>query len=453
MVTEQIVAGARTVSNIAAHFVGLMQDAQRLIESYSASKRGYFTPTEDDEVRHLLVSYWQSRNALIELVGSFCDNQDQPKTDRPSGFLIAYAGALVLVDAARFMREQLHDRPVVRAKLNETEPHFGIPEGTYDTVQKSLTSPKHAWHLNYATRYFDQHSAELFELAGTEPVAPMIEIIKRLEERGRVDLGSCVLARVGVLARQLLDVLNRDLRSKALYGLQKSVSQLASRISTGPGHRPALPGHVVLKLRELLQPGDVLITRKEQGMTNYVLPGYWPHAALYIGDCEQLQRIGIADHPHVKPRWDRLRQCDLFEPRRVLEALKDGVWIRSLACPFESDALAVIRPRLARAQIAEAITRGLFHDGKPYDFDFDFTRSDRLVCTEVVYRSYEGIGGLAFELTRRAGRMTLAAEDLLRMAIDRVYFDPMAVYAPSHASDLLVGDATGPVIRDSMGGA
>jgi len=102
---------------------------------------------------------------------------------------------------------------------------------------------------------------------------------------------------------------------------------------------------------------------------------------------------------------------------------------------------------------AEAITRGLFHDGKPYDFDFDFTRSDRLVCTEVVYRSYEGIGGLAFELTRRAGRMTLAAEDLLRMAIDRVYFDPMAVYAPSHASDLLVGDATGPVIRDSMGGA
>jgi len=40
--------------------------------------------------------------------------------------------------------------------------------------------------------------------------------------------------------------------------------------------------------------------------------------------------------------------------------------------------------------IDEATARGLTHEGKPYNFDFDFTRSGRMVCTQVVYRSYEG---------------------------------------------------------------
>jgi len=59
----------------------------------------------------------------------------------------------------------------------------------------------------------------------------------------------------------------------------------------------------------------------------------------------------------------------------------------------------------------------------------------------VVYRSYEGIGDVQFELTRRAGRWTLSAEDLLAMALERRHFEPVAVYAPQHASDVSTGPA------------
>jgi Permuted papain-like amidase enzyme, YaeF/YiiX, C92 family len=139
--------------------------------------------------------------------------------------------------------------------------------------------------------------------------------------------------------------------------------------------------------------------------------------------------------------------CDLHEPRRVLEAMKDGVWVRSLKSPFDSDALAVIRPRLASADVAEALSRGMFHEGKPYDFDFDFTRSDRLVCTEVVYRSYEGVGGIKFQLKRRTGRLTLAAEDLLQMALDRASFEPLAAFCPVHSTQLQTGTDAEQLIR------
>jgi hypothetical protein len=131
----------------------------------------------------------------------------------------------------------------------------------------------------------------------------------------------------------------------------------------------------------------------------------------------------------------------------VLEAMKDGVWIRSLRSPFCSDAIAALRPRLPESCIAEAIGRGMFHEGKPYDFDFDFTRSDRLVCTEVVYRSYEGVSNVKFRLTRRAGRMTLAAEDLLQMALDREHFEPLACYCPSRNPRLLLEDEAEAMIR------
>jgi hypothetical protein len=95
----------------------------------------------------------------------------------------------------------------------------------------------------------------------------------------------------------------------------------------------------------------------------------------------------------------------------------------------------------------------MFHEGKSYDFDFDFTRSDRLVCTEVVYRSYEGIGGVRFDLSRRAGRLTLAAEDLLRMALDRNVFEPLAVFAPTRASSLLSGRDADDALRATMAGS
>ncbi len=449
MIPEEIFAGARTVIGVAEHFVDLKQTAFGMFESYVASNRGYFTPTEDEEVRHLLISYWQSRNALIELVVSFRDDEHLTDETRPTGFLVAYAGALVLVDAARFLRLYCEDRPIVRAKLNEPEPSFGIEAGTYDRIQKSLTSPVHAWHLYHAAQYFDDHQRQLQELAQDDLLAPLLIIIERLQATIKVGISEYATARAKVRTQKMVETVRRDLLSRAMYGLQKAVSRLLSEMSTSPGHQPGLPTSVAQQLRDVLQPGDVLITRKEHALTNYFLPGFWPHAALYLGNRQQLEAFGISNHANVQPRWARLLDCDQIEPGRVLEALKDGVWIRSLACPFASDALAVIRPRLKSADISEAITRGLFHEGKPYDFDFDFTRSDRLVCTEVVYRSYEGVGGLSFGLTKRAGRLTLAAEDLMGMALDRIHFDPVAVYARDYGKTLLLGESAERVMRET----
>ena len=80
------------------------------------------------------------------------------------------------------------------------------------------------------------------------------------------------------------------------------------------------------------------------------------------------------------------------------------------------------------------ISQAITHEGKLYNFDFDFFRADRLVCTEVVYRAFDGIGQMEFVLKQRAGRLTLSAEDLLDMAVDNRGFEPVAVFGAEGAS-------------------
>jgi len=196
------------------------------------------------------------------------------------------------------------------------------------------------------------------------------------------------------------------------------------------------------RLEALLRPGDVIVARHDRAVTNLFLPGFWPHAALYVGTEADRERMDVSIDSERAERW-----CD---DRRVLEALKDGVLFRPLEETLAVDAVAVIRPRLDDAGIAQALARAVRHEGKLYNFDFDFFRSDRLVCTEVVYRAYDGVGPLRIPLRERTGRPTLSAEDLLDLAVDGEGFEPVAVFgAPTCPDRLVEGEEARAAIRAS----
>jgi uncharacterized protein YycO len=135
----------------------------------------------------------------------------------------------------------------------------------------------------------------------------------------------------------------------------------------------------------------------------------------------------------------------------VIEAQKDGVRIRSVNSALSSDSVVVIRPKLHSTHIAAALAQALMHEGKPYDFDFDFCQSQRLVCTEVVYRAYEGIAGVQFELRRHIGRFALSTDDLLRMALADRYFEIAAVYLPTRLAAIATGPAATSMVRHVTG--
>ena len=439
MQTEDLESGLRTVVQMTAYFRDLKSRAAVIAERITPQERGYFTTVEDDDTRAVLVSYWHARNALFDLITSFQDDRESDDASRREAFLIAYAAALLLVDAARFLRETANRRPIVRSKFNEPAPQFGVPGGVYDAVQKSLMSARHGWHLYHAIRYFDEHEAELREIGQGTAYAPLLACIDELRHRLDVSITQFARAKLRTRADQVLRHVGRTVVGQALYGIQKLAGSLVADKYLRYGHRPGLPSDIAARIRKLLAPGDVLVVRKEYALTNYFLPGYWPHAALYLGDTESLVEMGVREQEHVKPRWARLLEVDSTSQGHVLESMRDGVNLRTLKSPFGSDSIVVLRPSISRQDLGTALARGLGHEGKAYDFDFDFRRADRLVCTEVVYRAFDGVGSIDIPLVQRAGRPTLSGSDLIQMGISQTNFTPVAVFAPLLTPGVVVG--------------
>jgi len=460
---EQLSAAARTVEQLADYLHDLKAEALTLFDASAVASRGYIPPSKELAVRQLQRSYWKTRNALLELVYEIRREVERLDRATPQQFLVALAAASLLVDGARFLRETFHGVTVVRRKLDEPDVVHGIPPRMYDEVQKSLTSPYHAWHLWQATRYYDRHHDKFVETAAAEGLQPMVAIIDRLRDRLRPPLWVYVRTRARVRGRRAARRVGRDVLGRAVYALQESLGRGMAHVSMRPGHAPSLPRAIRAEVVELLRPGDVLVVRKEFAATNYFLPGYWPHVALYLGTANDVHAIGLAEHEHVGCRLSQLASATpltaVLEPQLadawaegephpcVLEAMKDGVRIRSVNSALNSDSVVVIRPRMDEKHIAHALAQGMMHEGKPYDFDFDFCYSHRLVCTEVVYRAYEGVAGVQFDLRRHVGRFALAAGDLLRLALAGRHFEIVAVYSPKHSPRVERGGAAVAIVR------
>ena len=70
-----------------------------------------------------------------------------------------------------------------------------------------------------------------------------------------------------------------------------------------------------------------------------------------------------------------------------------------------------------RQEVIRAVKTAFSHWGKPYDFEFDFSSVDKLVCTEVVYRCYGGNSPgrpVSFPVEEIMGRTTMPAGNLVR---------------------------------------
>ena len=198
-----------------------------------------------------------------------------------------------------------------------------------------------------------------------------------------------------------------------------------------------------------LEPGDILLSRKNWYLSNVGLPGFWPHAILYIGTPEAFD--AYFDDPDVRryvegrggagmslgrfiqgrrpSRWFEYRLGDGDASYRVIEAISEGVVLNTLE-HAAGDYLAAIRPRLDKVAKARAIIEAFDHLDKPYDYNFDFATDHTLVCTELVWRSYrpgEGMPGLDLPLRKIMGRQTLPANDLVRRYADE-YGDPSAQF-------------------------
>lgn len=410
--------------------------------------RGFFRPSDDEEIAHWFARFLTQREALWAVINEVDAGINVPlgslrETEQWRQFLLGYAAACLLVRQDRFLLFSVATHTLIQRKLNEAFPEYRIARKQYSAIFSGYTDPFAALSLYEAMRVARRRRRQIAALVD-DPIAGVV--VRNLPE-----LESHLDPSKRNYLKRLFQFLSHRWRRRGASARQQTVfavlegfGRTASLIN--PGKTKCVTEKIREQIHPLLRPGDVLISRHRYALTNYLLPGNWPHASLYIGTPEQRAEYGIVVEPEVAARWS--------DGKCTLEALRDGVLFRPLSETLNVDSFVLLRPALDRAGIAEAIQRVVRHEGKSYNFDFDFFSSDKLVCTEVIYRALDGIKDIVLPLVERAGRQSLSAEDLLDLALDTDMFEPLAIFGcPPEHGRIITGAEVIPVLIASYRGA
>ena len=354
-----------------------------------------------------------------------------------SAYLAQYALAL------RFIRF-CDKNPDIDVVLNEPVPEVGLEKDTYTEFKQQFLN------VSAASEFV------VFETVYRHYDKPDFLGLKAALERDRKFIWKMSKGEGEKLTFKNAGAMIKKAGFAAYFPVQAGVSEwMGDTKVRRQGHSLVTPDQIE-ELRGLLQPGDILLERREWYLSNIGLPGYWPHAALYVGTPKEREEYFKGDEETldwVKTQGERsgdleamleLQRTRAYREHstpqemghrpRVIEAMSEGVSHTTLEHSADCDSLAVLRPRLSKKEKARAIVAAFQYSGRPYDFNFDFVTDSSLVCTELVSKAYEPAAdfkGLDFPVVNTAGHKVIPANKIA-WQYDKQYG------TPQQQSDLIV---------------
>lgn len=161
----------------------------------------------------------------------------------------------------------------------------------------------------------------------------------------------------------------------------------------------------------LLKPLDLIYEKRRSKLTDYTIPGHWGHVGVWLGTQEQLESLGIWDHPALDLFRDQISAGNsIYEVRRW------GLDFDNLESFSNLDEMAITRKKNLIAgpqnKIIEIFETLAAQDGKEYDFTFNVLATDKTTCTEIIYLSY---GHINWPTEHILGRKTISPNNVAEL--------------------------------------
>ncbi|MCB1321009.1 MAG: hypothetical protein KDK34_12190 [Leptospiraceae bacterium] len=349
-----------------------------------------------------------------------------PGSAREDSLLITYSAFLARYRFAMAFIERMENEPAFDTMLNEQYPELGIPSDSYAALKYRFL------HIGRATGFVAFNTLYKAHPGERRPV------LRQAIENDRDYVWDAGKWDGPMMTMQNAVAIVQSSGQSAWMPVQAGVAEWMGDTKVLRLGRALINEQQIHTLSAQMQPGDFMLQRREWYLSNIGLPGFWSHAALYIGTAQK--RAAYFDDPAVK-QWVRSRGITSgdfnemlqrhfpeayrrsLEPEsdhipQVLEAMSEGVVFTSMEHSAAADSVAALRPDVSVLEKAPAIYRAFSFAGRPYDFNFDFRTDAELVCTELIYKAYEprvGYGGIQIPLVEMLGRYTLPANEYARL--------------------------------------
>jgi len=345
---------------------------------------------------------------------------------KKESFFAGFACFLAQYRLALDYIERIERNPAMHVMLNEAVPELGLKEGTYALLKYrflNIIRGVEFARLDVLYTYYRSDKSPL----QTEMDEDIAAIWAAGKGKGPT-----------LTAQNALRIVS-DFGFTTWFPVQKGVSELMGDIKVWRPDISLITPVQIEQLAKKLQPGDILLQRREWYASNVGIPGFWTHAALYIGSpdertvffrnqglskwfAEQGSKDGTLDGllRSLYPNHYRLSMVPQEEKHipRILEAIGEGVSSTTLEHSASADSIVVLRPKLTQKAIAQAILKAFHYYGRPYDFNFDFRTDSELVCSELIFKAYQKTGnseGLSLPLSEVLGRPLISPNEIAQL--------------------------------------
>lgn len=165
---------------------------------------------------------------------------------------------------------------------------------------------------------------------------------------------------------------------RILLKLAMPINKYLNKIHLSPSYRNIKAADYRM-LKRKIQNGDILLSTMKGEITNLLIPGFWSHAALYVGD------------------------------DTIIESTSKGVHYSDLIdFMLSKDYVCVVRTKLTYQEIIFAVEKAKTVVGKPYDYFFE-PGCESFYCAEVITYAFSSL--MPFFRREALGVLTTLPQD------------------------------------------
>ena len=397
------------------------------IKPVKKDQKEYFTNKQHDQIEKLYFRYTLCTKSLLDIVNAYRDFAGQSKYNNET-FFLGYCAALTLYKYSAELIIHTSSNPILTEKLNEEYPRSNIKSNSLNDIINKMTSPDYINNLDITNEFFhreitknnkkkydssNQTKKELITFTTTLSNEYDNYKITVLNKFTLLPLAAAEIMQVNVIENTVNTMI------KTAGGQLKAIQEFIFTL-WGDIRMPLIDGIKFSKkqtktFKNLLKPGDIILTYSSGYLSNIFLPGYFKHVLVYTG-YQDYNKNKYLSSVKLRPEQEKL----VSNENNIIESVSEGVITNNIEKYLDgyADRLLIFRPNLNDNEIAYVMERIHSYLGISYDFDFDLSNGEKQTCSELVYRSYNGIGSIDIELEEIYGTTTLSSEHLLRYFIN-----------------------------------